>query len=37
LRDKLLRVTAAEPLLAAGSPFSGPVRTWLRTALPPEA
>ena len=37
LRDKLLRVSAAEPLLAAGSPFSAPVRTWLATSLPPGA
>lgn len=37
LRDKLLRVTAAEPLLAAGSPFSGPVRAWLCACAVPGA
>ena len=34
LRDKLLRVNAADPLLAAGSPFSAPVQAWLRAGLP---
>lgn len=33
LRDKLLRVNASEPLLAAGSPFSAPVQAWLRAGL----
>jgi DNA-binding transcriptional MerR regulator len=33
LRDKLLQVGAQEPLLAAGSPLSPPVREWLRGVL----
>jgi DNA-binding transcriptional MerR regulator len=37
LRDKLLRLAVADPVMAAGSPFSPPVRDWLRTSLTARA
>jgi DNA-binding transcriptional MerR regulator len=33
LLAKMMRVSAADPLLASGSPISPPVRAWLRAAL----